>query len=55
MCLADYNNKTDLERKKLESIEYLKEPNFITMSNIESFDISKFGKKIFKYESHLRN
>ena len=55
MCLADYGNKTDLERKRLESVAYLGEPNFVIMTNKETIDITQFGKKSFKYESHLLN
>ena len=55
LCLADYNNKTDLERKKQESIAYVKEPNLVFLLNLESIDTSKFGKETFKYESHFKN
>lgn len=55
MCLADYANATDLERKRQESIAYLKEPNFVLMTNKEIVDISQFGEKGFKYSSHLLN
>ena len=53
--MADYNNKTDLERKKQESIAYVKEPNLVFLLNLESIDTSKFGKETFKYESHFKN
>ena len=49
MCLADYGNETDLERKKQESIAYLNEPNLVTMINKEIIDITSFGKNTFKY------
>jgi hypothetical protein len=54
-CLADYNNKTDLERKKRESIEYLNEPNFVVMTNKESIDTQNFGNRSFIYESHIQS
>ena len=55
MCLADLNSKTDMERKKTESISYLKEPNFVTLTNKEYVDITKFGEKTFRQESSLQN
>ena len=55
MCLADLNSPTDLERKKQESIAYLKEPNLVTMTNKETLDITSFGEDTFKYSSHLKN
>jgi hypothetical protein len=53
--LADLNNETDLERKKQESILYLKEPNFITLTNKEFVDITEFGENTFIQESSLQN
>jgi len=54
-CLADYNNKTDLERKKRESIEYLGSPNFITLTNKESIDTQDYESHMFHYESGLQS
>ena len=38
--MADYNNKTDLERKRKESEAYLEEPNFVIMTNKETIDVT---------------
>ena len=54
LCLADYKNKTDLERKKRETIEYIGHKTELEVwTNKESVDIKKFGNKTLKYESVL--
>jgi len=53
-CLADYANKTDLERKRIESINYIgQNARILVYTNKERIELTKFGDKAIKRESIL--